>query len=104
MRLSEKIAPEILKIVEKSPTLQSEFTRLLGIKHDQRIAEAVKILISTNKITREKYKLTYILKPIYKQKTYRKFPFKTSPCFGCSCHGDTEKLNSCMKLNDWLRI
>lgn len=91
MIIAEKLAVEILKHL---PILQSKLPHILGTR-DQRIAEAVKILISQNKIKRNKSGKSYILEPIKST-----FPFFTSPCFGCHCDPDYPTI--CPKLTDWL--
>lgn len=107
MTLPQDISIKILRLLEKSPVYQVDLTHSLNIKHDQRIAEAVRLLLNDHKITREKVK--------YKRGTtfkislnggHKRIDFNAllhkdrfAPCTGChlDCHPPT-----CVKIIEWI--
>lgn len=108
MTLPEDISIKILHLLEKKPLYQSDLTGLLNIKHDQRIAEGVKILLNKHKITRTKvvYKKgrTYLINLNgHKPKKININALLSdgifAPCTGCSIDCDP---TTCIKIIKWI--
>ncbi len=103
MSIAQELSEKILRIVEKEPVYQSELVHTLNIKHDQRISEALKILIGEHKISRIKEGHTYLisLNGIHKKTCFNVLLRGNmfSPCAGClnECIPST-----CDKLNKWI--
>jgi hypothetical protein len=101
---AKELSEKILHIAEKTPVLQSELVQKLGVR-DQRIADAVKLLLSENKISRTKVGKTYLINII------REEPVKSfnallsggifSPCTACV---DTCDPVLCAKLSLWVGV
>lgn len=94
MSLKTELPSKILYLIEKSPIYQVDLTRILNIKHDQRISDAVKVLLNDHKITRTKVKykkgLTFLITSNGKHKKTINFNILLnndnifSPCTGCN--------------------
>lgn len=107
MSIAQELSEKILHIVEKNPICQSDLVHTLNIKHDQRIAEAVKILLNEHKVSRIKKGHTYLISLNGNhEKTSKIINFDIllnndtfSPC--CGCNNECVP-SECLKLNKWI--
>lgn len=65
MSIAQELSEKILHLTELSSVYQSDLVSVLNIKHDQRVSEAVKLLIDSHKIFR-----IPAIHDITKRKTY----------------------------------
>jgi hypothetical protein len=101
---AKELSEKILHIIEKTTVLQSDLVQKLGVR-DQRIADAVKFLLSENKISRTRSGKTYLIDCIRKKPVYIATALLSgmmfSPCTACV---DTCDPTSCIKLSVWVGI
>lgn len=111
MSIAQELSVKILQIlVEKSSIYQSDLTSVLEIKHDQRISEAIKILLDNHKIKRTKTfynkKNTYLIN-LNGSSSHPRHQFNSllrgdmfSPC--CGCRSEDCIPSTCNKLMEWV--
>lgn len=108
MTLAKDISIKILSLLEKSPVYQSDLTGVLNVKHDQRVAEGIRILLDEHKITRTRvvYKKgrTFLINLNgHKPKKHNPSAMLSndifSPCTGC--HLDCNP-TTCTKITTWI--